>query len=155
MSTNLIDDDDHDDKMLILPSEEYVIEPIEANDSDQEEYVEFELDNSRHDDRSVQSLDENTAMEVNEYELIRKQPSAKRLRQQSILDSAPTFKRTTNDNSLVEFQKKLMQLEYEEMRKLRAEKHSLEIAILKAELAHKTMEHQKQMELLNKKLNNS
>lgn len=154
MSTNLIDDDDNEDKMLILPSEEYVIEPIEANDSDQEEYVEFELDN-RHDDRSIQSMDENTAMEVNEYELIRKQPCAKRLRQQSILDSSPTFKRTTNDNSLIEFQKKLMQLEYEEMRKLRAEKHSLEIAILKAELAHKTMEHQKQMELLNKKLNNS
>lgn len=150
-----MDDDDNEDKMLILPSEEYVIEPIEANDSDQEEYVEFELDNSRNDDRSIQSLDENAAMEVNEYELIRKQPSAKRLRQQSLLECAPAFKQAKQDNSLIEFQKKLMQLEYEEMRKLRAEKHSLEIAILKAELAHKTMEHQKQMELLNKKLNNS
>lgn len=139
---------------MLLP-EEYVVEPIEAGDSDQEEYIAYDLNVAgRGDDQTIEILEDNQ-IDSSEYELIRRSESRKRQIEHISLDSQPILKRTAHDSSLVDFQKKLMQLEYEEMRKLRTEKHALEIAILKADLAHKTMEHQKRMEVLTKKLGNS
>lgn len=149
------DDTDGEDRLMLLP-EEYVVEPIEASESDQEEYVTYELESTHRGDgdNSIEVLDE-SQLDGGEYEVVRRAvPSArKRPHEPSLLDQSPMLKRTAYDTGLVDFQKKLMQLEYEEMRKLRAEKHALEISILKADLAHKTMEHQKRMEVLTKKLN--
>lgn len=151
------DDTDGEDRIMLLP-EEYVVEPIEAGDSDQEEYVAYEMENARRGDtdNNIEILEE-SQFECADYEVIRHNvPSArKRHHDSTLLDQSPMIKRTAHDTSLVEFQKKLMQLEYEEMRKLRAEKHALEMSILKADLAHKTMEHQKRMEVLSKKLASS
>lgn len=133
-------------------NEMYVIEPCESTESDGEEYMEFELENSKADERSVQSIEESGSLIKTEYEYIRK-PPGKRLRESNTYEgSSPSYKRTPVDRSLIEFQKKLMQMEFDDIKKLRHEKHQLEIAILKADLTNKTLEHQKQMELLNKKL---
>lgn len=132
-------------------NEMYVIEPCESTESDGEEYVEFEVDTNKADDRSIESIEENSSMLNQEYEYIRK-PAPKRLRDSNAYEGSPSYKRTQIDRSLLEFQKKLMQMEFDDIKKLRHEKHQLEIAILKADLTHKTLEHQKQMELLNKKL---
>lgn len=149
------DDTDGEDRIMLMP-EDYVVEPIEAGDSDQEEYIAYEMDTSRRGEDTIEIL-EDTHIDSGEYEVVRRDDSRKRHIEHIQLDSQPMLKRTAHDNSnsLVEFQKKLMQLEYEEMRKLRAEKHALEIAILKADLAHKTMEHQKRMEVLSKKASSS
>ena len=133
-------------------NEMYVIEPCESTESDGEEYMEFELENSKADDRSIESIEESGSLINTEYEYIRKPPN-KRLRESNAYEgSSPSYKRTPVDRSLIEFQKKLMQMEFDDIKKLRHEKHQLEIAILKADLTNKTLEHQKQMELLNKKL---
>lgn len=132
-------------------NEMYVIEPCESTESDVEDYVEFELDQSKADDRSIESAEENSLLTPNEYEYVRK-PIAKRPRESITYEGSPSYKRTSMDRSLLEFQKKLMQAEFDDIKKLRHEKHQLEIAILKADLTHKTLEHQKQMELLNKKI---
>lgn len=132
--------------------EMYVIEPIEATESEPEEYeMEYELENSRHDDRSIELTEENSSVLNNEYEYVRKS-TVKRVSEPNVSDGTPSYKRTSVDRSLLEFQKKLMQMEFDDIKKLRHEKHKLEIAILTADLTHKTLEHQKQMELLNKKL---
>lgn len=131
-------------------NEMYIIEPYESTETDGEEYIELELENNKADDRSIESIEENSMMNQ-DYEYIRKH-SAKRFRESSTNEGSPSYKRSSVDRSLLEFQKKLMQMEYDDMKKLRHEKHQLEMAILKADLTHKTLEHQKQMELLNKKL---
>lgn len=133
------------------PDEMYVIEPIEATESEPEDFMEYELENSRHDDRSIELTEENSSILNNEYEYIRK-TSVKRVSEPNVSDGTPSYKRISLDRSLIEFQKKLMQMEFDDIKKLRHEKHQMEMTILKAELTHKTMEHQKQMELLNKKL---
>lgn len=56
------------------------------------------------------------------------------------------------DKELVDFQKELMQKEFDEVRTMRQEKHKLEMQILSAELKHKFIEHQKQLEILNKRM---
>lgn len=56
------------------------------------------------------------------------------------------------DKDLIEFQKQLMQKEFDELRAMRQEKHKLEMQILTAELKHKYIEHQKQLEFLNKRV---
>lgn len=133
-------------------NEMYVIEPCESTESDGEEYMEFELEHSKADERSIESIEESGSLINTEYEYIRK-PPAKRSRESNTYEgSSPSYKRTPIDRSLIEFQKKLMQMEFDDIKKLRHEKHQLEIAILKADLTNKTLEHQKQMELLNKKL---
>lgn len=136
-----------DQEMYNSGNDMYLIEPMEAAESD-EEYVELELDNNPLEEN--QSVEENGSVNQ-EYEYIRK-PTVKRTREPSTYEGSPSYKRPQTDRSLLEFQKKLMQLEFDDMKKLRHEKHQLEIAILKAELTHKTLEHQKQMELLNKKI---
>lgn len=132
-------------------NEMYVIEPCESTESDGEEYMEFEVENSKADDRSIESIEESSSLINQEYEYIRKPPN-KRLRESNTYEGSPSYKGTPIDQSLIDFQKKLMQAEYDDKKKLRHEKHQLEIALLKAELTNKTLEHQKQMELLNKKL---
>lgn len=142
----------HDDQdSYNISNEMYVTEQCESTESDGEEYVEFELENSKADDRSIEAIDENGSLLTQDYEYIRK-PAAKRQRESVAYEGSPSFKRTPVDRSLLEFQKRLMQMEFDDMKKLRHEKHQLEMAILKAELTNKTLEHQKQMELLNKKL---
>lgn len=56
------------------------------------------------------------------------------------------------DKELIDFQKELMQKEFDEVRAMRQEKHKLEMQILSAELKHKFIEHQKQLEILNKRM---
>lgn len=160
-------------------NEMYVIEPIGGGDmteSDGDEYVEFELEGSKSDDRiggngdvgggGIESIDENSLLTAPEFEYVshRSKPAAKRLRESTVtpheFTTSTTYRRVSggggsgSDRSIIELQKKLMQDEFDHMKKLRDEKHQLEIAILKADLTHKTLEHQKQMELLNKKLQN-
>lgn len=155
----------------------YLIEQVDGiHESDGDEYVEFELDGSKCEDRGGggdgsgggidDSIDENSLLTAPEFEYVshRSKPAAKRLRESTAtpheFTTSTTYKRVSGggggnsggDRSLIEFQKKLMQAEFDHMKKLREEKHQLEIAILKADLTHKTLEHQKQMELLNKKL---
>lgn len=160
--TTEVEDDETDSQMFITNDDQdsyntgnemYVIEPCESAESDGEEYVEFELEHGKADERSVESIEESGSIINTEYEYIRK-PPAKRFRESNAYEgtSPSSFKRTPIDRSLIEFQKKLMQMEFDDMKKLRHEKHQLEIAILKADLTNKTLEHQKQMELLNKKL---
>lgn len=132
-------------------NEIYVIEPCESTESDADEYMEFELDQSKADERSIEAIEENSLLTTHDYEYVRK-PSSKRQRESITYEGSPSYKRTPVDRSLLEFQKKLMQAEFDDIKKLRHEKHQLEIAILKADLTHKTLEHQKQMELLNKKI---
>lgn len=69
--------------------------------------------------------------------------------QSSIISSCD---RLRYDKELIEFQKQLMQKEFDEVRAMRQEKHKLEIQILTAELKHKFIEHQKQLEFLNKRV---
>lgn len=59
------------------------------------------------------------------------------------------------NRELLETQKQLMEREHNYVYEFRLERHQLEMSILKAELAHKTVEHQKRMDILNKKLQNS
>lgn len=132
-------------------NEMYVIEPCESTESDGEEYMEFELENSKADERSTESIEESSSLLNQDYEYIRRS-AHKRLRESNAYEGSPSYKRAPVDHSLLELKKKLMQMEFDDMKKLRHEKHQLEIAILKAELTNKTLEHQKQMELLNKKL---
>lgn len=156
------EDEEENDSQVFITNEDqdsynhgnemYVIEPCESTESDGEEYMEFELEHSKVDERSIESIEESGSVINQEYEYIRK-PAAKRLRESNAYEgTSPSYKPTPVDRSLIEFQKKLMQMEYDDMKKLRHEKHQLEIAILKADLTNKTLEHQKQMELLNKKL---
>lgn len=56
------------------------------------------------------------------------------------------------DRDLVDFQKQLMQREFDEVRAMRQEKHKIEMEILSAELKHKYIEHQKKLEILNKRI---
>lgn len=172
----------------------YVIEPIDGiAESDGDEYVEFELDGSKCEDRGsgdvsggVASMDEindeNSLLTAPEFEYVSHRstkPSAKRLRESTVVTpheftTSTTYKRLSGgggiDRSLIDFQKKLMQAEFDHKKKLRDEKHQLEVAelehqkklrdekhqmemaILKADLTNKTLEHQKQMELMNEKL---
>lgn len=177
----------------------YLIEPVDGiTESDNDEYVEFEIDGNKCEDRGsgdvsggVASIDEindeNSLLTAPEFEYVSHRsakPAAKRLRESTVVTpheftTSTTYKRVSSggsgcgsgsDRSLIEFQKKLMQAEFDHkrklrdekhlleraefdhMKKLRDEKHQLEIAILKADLTHKTLEHQKQMELLNEKL---
>lgn len=129
-------------------NEMYVIDQCESTESDAEEYV-FEVENCKADDRSIEAIEENNSLLNQEYEY--KTP-AKRLRESNTYDGSPSYKRAAVDHTLLDFQKKLMQMEFDDIKKLRHEKHQLEMAILKADLTHKTLEHQKQMELLNKKI---
>lgn len=159
-------------------NEMYVVESCDMPESDPEDYLEFELDNNtKSEDRrcsgdggggdgvgggrgsssgiGIESIDENSLLTATEYEYVnhRSKPAAKRLRESTATPHEFTYKRvSTDDRSIIEFQKKLMQAEFDHMKKLRDEKHTLEIAILKADLTNKTLEHQKKMELLNKKL---
>lgn len=135
----------------------YVIEPIPQEldtDDDDDDYIEFELDANRGDERTHDlTNDDSYGVQQSEFDT----ELTKKRKQTKIFDPLEmTGKATTvTDRSLIEFQKKLMQMEFDELRKFRAEKHQLEVAILKAELAHKTIEHQKRMEILSKKLNES
>lgn len=61
----------------------------------------------------------------------------------------------TANKELLEMQKCLLEREYNDLYAFRLERHQLEMSILKAELAHKTIEHQKRMDILNKKLEHS
>lgn len=54
------------------------------------------------------------------------------------------------NRELIDLQKELMRTEFEQKQKCLLAKHQLEMSILKTELAHKTLEHQKRMELLEK-----
>lgn len=129
----------------------YVIEPIQCDptDSEQEEYVEIDGDDT---------LEEYEQLEGTEYELVHK-TKRKRLNPLNVVDmnngSRSVVSHITPDKSVIELQKQLLQAEHDEIIKQRAEKHQLEISILKAELAHKTMEHQKRMEVLSKQLSDS
>lgn len=158
----------------------YLIDGVTESDGD--EYVDFEVDGNKCDDRvgssgggdmsggvgSIDEIhDENSLLTAPEFEYVShhsSKPAIKRLRESTVtpheFTTSTTYKRVSSggggggsvDRSLIEFQKKLMQAEFDHMKKLRDEKHQLEIAILKADLTHKTLEHQKQMELLNRKL---
>lgn len=66
--------------------------------------------------------------------------------------STATLQLHTANKELLEMQKTLLEREYNDLYAFRLERHQLEMSILKAELAHKTMEHQKRMDILNKKL---
>lgn len=155
-------DEEYEEKLMVTSEENtifnssdgmYVIEPIQcdATDSEQEEYVEIDGD---------ETLEDYEQLDGTEYELVHKS-KRKRLNPLNVVDQNDTSRsivpssNVTPDKSLVELQKKLLQAEHDEMLKQRAEKHQLEISILKAELAHKTMEHQKRMELLSKQLTDS
>lgn len=61
----------------------------------------------------------------------------------------------TADKELLDMQKQLLEREYNDLYAFRLERHQLEMSILKAELAHKTIEHQKRMDILNKKFQHS
>lgn len=61
----------------------------------------------------------------------------------------------TANRELLEMQKQLLEREYNDLHSFRLERHQLEMSILKTELAHKTIEHQKRMDILNKKFQNS
>lgn len=75
------------------------------------------------------------------------------LRQQHFQSSINTSnERLRYDKELIDFQKELMQREFDEVRAMRQEKHRLEMQILNAELKHKFAEHQKQLEILNKRM---
>lgn len=175
----------------------YLIEPVDGiTESDNDEYVEFEIEGGKCEDRGSGDIsggggitnmddmnDENSLLTAPEFEYVghrSNKPAAKRLRESAVETphEFTTYKRVSNggasssssDRALIELQKKLMQAEYdhkkklrderhqleiaefEHTKKLRDEKHQLEIAILKADLTNKTLEHQKQMELLNEKL---
>lgn len=65
---------------------------------------------------------------------------------------ASQSQRLRHDRDLVDFQKQLMQREFDEVRAMRQEKHKLEMEILSAELRHKYIEHQKKLEILNKRI---
>lgn len=155
-------DEDYEEKLMVTSEENtifntsdgmYVIEPIQCDptDSEQEEYV--EIDNE-------EILEDYEQLDGTEYELVHK-PKRKRLNPLNVVDMNNTSRpavpllHAAPDKSIIELQKKLLQDEYDEIIKQRAEKHQLEISILKAELAHKTMEHQKRMELLSKQLSDS
>lgn len=153
-------DEDYDEKLMIQSEENtvfntsdgmYVIEPIHCDptDSEQEEYVEIDGDDT---------LEEYEQLDGTEYEVVHK-AKRKRLNPLNVVDinngSRSNVSQSTPDKSVIELQKKLLQVEHDEILKQRAEKHQLEISILKAELAHKTMEHQKRMELLSKQLSDS
>lgn len=163
-------------------NEMYVIEQVGAGDmteSEGDEYVEFEMEANKSDDRmggdgGIESIDENSLLTAPEFEYVsshRSRPAAKRMRESAgtphEFTTSTTYRRTSGggggcgsigvtsssyDRSLTDLHKKLMQEEFDHKKKLRDEKHQLEIAILKADLTNKTLEHQKQMELLNKKL---
>lgn len=155
-----------------MSNERYVLETVgDMTESEGDEYVEFEMDAGKNDGGGgsssgigIEVIDENSLLTAPEFEYVshRSKPATKRFRESTAtpheFTTSATYKRTSgggsgnNDRSLIEFQKKLMQAEFDHMKKLRDEKHQLEIAILKADLTHKTLEHQKQMELLNKKL---
>lgn len=152
-------DEDYEEKLLVTSEENtlfntsdgmYVIEPIQCDptDSEQEEYVEIDGD---------ETLEEYEQLDGTEYEVVHK-AKRKRLNPLNVVDMNNTSKpamplsHAAPDKSVIELQKKLLQAEHDEIIKQRAEKHQLEISILKAELAHKTMEHQKRMEVLSKQL---
>ena len=59
---------------------------------------------------------------------------------------------TRCDKELVELKKELMQKEFDEARTMRQQKHQLEMDLLRMELRHKEMEHQKRMALMNKRI---
>lgn len=155
-------DEDYEEKLMVASEENsifntsdgmYVIEPIQCDptDSEQEEYVEIDGD---------EILEDYEQLDGTEYELVHK-AKRKRLNPLNVVDmnngSRPSMplSQPTQDKSVIELQKKLLQAEHDEILKQRAEKHQLEISILKAELAHKTMEHQKRMELLSKQLSDT
>lgn len=107
-------------------------------------------ENERYNDREIEIIEENQSCD---------NPSEILSNTHTLLNGGLTASLTKDSmnsirfsKELLEFQKELMQHEYDDMQALRAEKHQLEMAILKADLAHKTMEHQKRMEILNKKL---
>lgn len=167
-------------------NEMFVIEQVagDMTESEGDEYVEFELDGNKSDDRiggngdggagSIESIDENSLLTAPEFEYVahRPKPSAKRLRESTAtpleFTTTNTYKRVSGsgggasiaggsnsgsyDRSLLELKKKLLQDEHDHQKKLRDEKHQLELAILRADLTNKTLQHQKQMELLEKKL---
>lgn len=60
-----------------------------------------------------------------------------------------------SNKELLELHKHLLERDYNDVQALRLEKHQLEMSILKADLAHKTMEHQKRMDILNKRYEQS
>lgn len=128
----------------------YVVEPIPQEIDSDEEYVEFEVETSKNDERNVDC--EEVSMDDPEYDIEQLKHQRKETAMFNVMQAT---NRAPVDRSLIELQKTLMKLEYEEIRKMRVEKHQLEVAILKAELAHKTMEHQKRMEVLNKNLSES
>lgn len=155
-------DEEYEEKLMVTSEENtifntsdgmYVIEPIQCDptDSEQEEYVEIDGD---------ETLEDYEQLDGTEYELVHK-AKRKRLNPLNVVHmnngSRPSMpvSQPTQDKSVIELQKKLLQAEHDEILKQRAEKHQLEISILKAELAHKTMEHQKRMELLSKQLSDS
>lgn len=163
-------------------NEMYVIEQVGGGDmteSEGDDYVEFELDGNKSDDRiggngsggggSMESIDENSLLTAPEFEYVshRSKPTVKRMRESTgtphEFTTSTAYRRvcgsggitsnyTSHERSLIELQKKLLQDEFDHKKKLRDEKHQLECAILKADLTNKTLEHQKQMELLDKKL---
>lgn len=147
-------EDEYEEKLLVAADDQngynYVVEPIQCDptDSEQEEYVEFEMD-GRTD--GIETLDESEIIDASEYEVVR--TKRKRLNPLHVIEPRSSRKRQSMDNSLIELQKRLLQAEHDELRKQRAEKHELEISILKLELAHKTMEHQKRMEMMTRKMN--
>lgn len=65
---------------------------------------------------------------------------------------ATQSQRLRYDRDLVDFQKQLMQREFDEVRAMRQEKHKIEMEILSVELKHKYIEHQKKLEILNKRI---
>lgn len=57
----------------------------------------------------------------------------------------------SSNKEIVELQKELMQREHNQLKQMRIEKHQMELSLLKTEIAHRTLEHQKRMEILEKK----
>lgn len=149
------DDDLHGD--CVIPTEDLLM------DSKPDEYSNADTEIELHDDRNYDVTDVELYEQEMPYEQNELQANANQAQQrqqqhqpqpirhfQSGLNSSAD--RLRHDKELVDFQKQLMQKEFDEVRAMRQEKHKLEMQILSAELKHKFIEHQKQLEFLNKRI---
>lgn len=150
---NTDDDDLHGD--CVIPSEEILL------DSKTDDYQNTDNEIELHDDRNYDVTDVEMYEQEMPYEQsdlqtgqTQQQPHTRPQHSirhfQSCLNSSAD--RLRHDKELVDFQKQLMQKEFDEVRAMRQEKHKLEMQILSAELKHKFIEHQKQLEFLNKRI---
>lgn len=160
---NSTEDDLNDDTDMM--SEELLVES--GKNEEYQVNQEPEIEEAILDDRNYNSFnksghvdifDQDLAYDQNGQELRTPQSSQPHsnqssIRQQHFVSSVlNSNERLRYDKELVDFQKELMQKEFDEVRAMRQAKHKLEMQILTAELKHKFIEHQKQLEILNKRV---